>query len=1200
MEDMWFVRGKLDGNIFGPYTTKKIEMYIKNGRMGKDFALSKDKTNWIDAESWTPKMIGKYEVLRELGRGGMGAVYLVYDSDLQRKCALKLILNKDNKEAIKRFQVEAKAVAQIQHPNIIRIYDIYEEPYHFFVMDYVEGVSLSQYITDLSIEKKVELFAKICAAMVYAHGENILHRDLKPENILVRKNGEPVIVDFGLAKNIEQENGLTKTGEIFGTLTYMAPEIAKGKGGNHRADIYALGVILYEMLTGRVPFDGENQVELLYQLTLSEPIPPSRLNVSIPKEGDLETICLKALEKTPERRISSTEFLYKEIQSYLDKEPIRLKPPGFIHKLVKNIFKNAIIILSGITIIFGCISLAIFYQKEKTRKTKELLEALVTSFDGHIQVIKANKKTIDDYLLSKSDEQFFHLSVIEKFKDLHKKIKAERILYITYDNIQKTKHDLEKNHSGDATEVLQLADNALSKEEKWLPKYYKKHKKENARYYRRLDNHLRFSVLPNFPEKKSHVFETEPLSICVSPKSNYILQKIQEDWLLWKKHEKEGFSQKSVSTLVGLPKNLKKSKCIFSPDENLIIIEDQGYLHFVEVAKKRKFISFEGYLNNISFDSQGQYICFSSSKNNEFVCIYSHKDKKIIQKIPIRGLFFTDFCKENLVIVYNSTISTYNIRKKELQHKVVKLVNDRTKITMNKAEQQLFLLSRLTLSVFDIRKNTIKTFPYEFSNLTASSNKKNFIAIGQSQLALLRDTGEVIISYYDLFSTKEYAQITNRKLSRTNDNNIYKLDFAPHYFLGIFKESSVDLVSSINGQKIITIDRAQNVTQTNGTVNYNSQLVPLTNGLLVSLLTKKNYEEYFFPFEKYSTNDNTKKTIQRLTVVYKTSREIGRSLLLGKDFVIYTSKVGFLGWKNNKFFEPRSVFGAKRFKLSNSGNYLAAIHRSGGIKLYETEKFTELSFDILGPQSRQIIKKFGNEKTQCILFSKDDKNIFLAKSSLELFTYNITTKKVSKISSLRTDKTLELVDMIQLEDNHLVVGFRETNNKNGGFAIYPPNGKINTYYKESYQPQALAYYGTRFAIALKNGDINIYEDPKKPKKIMSLRTPGIPQKLYFSPNGEYIAVFTVGEIYIFDISIYKENNNDKFRIYKGFFKNKVSVFSKNWEKVYFTNNAGDILIFDQKFFMDKNAYSKRLKKLSAFGITKLNDTRQEIENYLSK
>ncbi|WP_372366888.1 protein kinase [Candidatus Uabimicrobium sp. HlEnr_7] len=1214
MKDEWFIRSKLDGNTFGPYTANLLETYIKDGRVGGNYVLSSDKTNWTDIESWSPpKMMGKYEILSELGRGGMGAVYLAYDSNLQRKCAIKVILSKDDKEAIKRFQLEAKAVAQIDHLNIIKIHDIQEQPHHFFVMDYVEGIPLNQYTINLPIKKKIELFAKICDAIVYAHKKNILHRDLKPANILVRKDGEPVIVDFGLAKNSKQENDLTKTGEIFGTLKYMAPEITRGKRGTHQVDVYALGVILYEMLTGRVPFDGENHMELLYQLTLKEPIPPSTLNTSIPKEGDLETICLKALEKLPKHRISSAKFLYKEIQSYIAGDSIRLKPPSSTQKLMKWLKDNAI----WLTPLSFCLAAIFSYswnsyqlqikvQDNYSLTKNELLKSQEDVFNGYNGLREANKKSIDDYLRSKSDEQFFHLTVTQKLKDLWNKIEAEELLYKTYQELQKAKQSLSKN-SNDEKTLLDKADKLLNNEKEWLrSKKYEKHKKENIRYYRRLDNHLRFSVLPNFPEKKSYEFENKPLSVCVSPINNYILQKNQQgSWLLWKRDKEKGFLKKTESTLIGLPKSIEKAKCIFSPDEKLIFIEEQGHLFFVEVATKRVLTSFQGYLTYISFDANNNYVCFLSYRNSKrLICIYSRKQNKIIQKIPSNYLFFTGFCKNTLVVVHKKTISIYNLRTRKLRHINLDLASIRSRVTLDKKNQQLFLLSRLALSSFDITKDTLRTFPYEFTGLETPFDKKSFMVIGQSQLALLRNSGEVVISYYNLFSANKSTQITNRRLLRRNNDSVYKIDFAPHYFLGIFKENSIDLVNTINGEKIITIDKAQNLSQTNKLAISNGQLTSLPNGLLVSLITKKGYEEYFFSFEKYSVNKDTQRIIQHLMGIYKTVAEIARGTLVAKDIVVYTSMIAFLVWKNKEFKGYSKILKSPySFDLSHSGNYLAINYGLNEIQLYKTDEFDKpFNSDILGFEGRRYLKKMGsrNEIT-CSLFSKDDKNIFLAQPDLQLFSYNITSKKITNVSSFTTNKSLKLFDMIQLKDKHIILGFRDLNSKDGGFAIYSPRGKVTEYFKEGYRVCALTHREARFAVALENGDINIYENPKNPEKKIHIRVSGIPQKLSFSPDGKYIAVFTAGEIYVCDISIYDENKpNDIFRIYKGHFKNRIGTFSDDWKKAYFTNSSGDVLVFDQAFFTNKDAYLQRLEKINMFNTNELNEYRQEIENYLNK
>ncbi len=248
-----------------------------------------------------------YEILGELGRGGMGVVYKARQPGANRLVALKMVLNSGRAagEALQRFKLEAEAVAQLQHPNIVQLYEVGEDDgCPFFSLEFIEGDSLSKKIenTPQPAKDAAQILQKLSEAMYLAHQRGIIHRDLKPANILLTKDGTPKITDFGLAKRFEDKgDGQTRDGAIMGTPSYMAPEQAQGrtKDTGPAADIYSLGAILYDMLTGRPPFRGTTLLETLQQVQSVEPVPPMRLQPSLP--ADLQTICLKALEKDPSR-----------------------------------------------------------------------------------------------------------------------------------------------------------------------------------------------------------------------------------------------------------------------------------------------------------------------------------------------------------------------------------------------------------------------------------------------------------------------------------------------------------------------------------------------------------------------------------------------------------------------------------------------------------------------------------------------------------------------------------------------------------------------------------------------------------------------------------------------------------------------------------------------------------------------------------
>ncbi|BBM82652.1 serine/threonine-protein kinase [Candidatus Uabimicrobium amorphum] len=269
----------------------------------------------------------RYQVITELGRGGMGIVYKARDLHLQRTVALKMLLESNTDEvAVKRFLREAQTCAQLKHENLIELYDSnVEHGRYFFTMEYIEGQTLKSYAAEnrLSTTQITEIMLKMCAGIAYAHTKGVIHRDLKPQNIMIKKNGVVKIMDFGLARSAENTK-LSKSGAIVGTLVYMPPEQLSGKKRelDLRSDVYSLGAILYELLTGRPPFQG-SYFNLLNYVLNHKPVPPSEVKPYVSK--NLETICLKAMEKDKHDRYTSVEKMMRDLKRALAGEKISQK-----------------------------------------------------------------------------------------------------------------------------------------------------------------------------------------------------------------------------------------------------------------------------------------------------------------------------------------------------------------------------------------------------------------------------------------------------------------------------------------------------------------------------------------------------------------------------------------------------------------------------------------------------------------------------------------------------------------------------------------------------------------------------------------------------------------------------------------------------------------------------------------------------------
>jgi eukaryotic-like serine/threonine-protein kinase len=326
---------------------------------------------------------GDYELQGEIARGGMGVVYRARQISLNRPVALKLILASQlaNETEVRRFYGEAEAAANLDHPNIVPIYEVgAHEGQHYFSMKLIEGESLSRQIDELihKPRRAATLLATVARAVHRAHQRGIIHRDLKPSNILIDRDGQPHVTDFGLAKRIEADpdSRLTQSGAIMGTPSYMPPEQAAGRVRQltTAVDVYSLGAILYELLTGRPPFQGESVMNTLIQVRDCEPRRPRSLNPQA--DRDLETISLKCLEKDPAGRYGSAEALAEDLERWLNHEPIRARPVSAPERVAKWVKRRPAIAALGLTIVVlavaGVTGVLLQWQRSVTARNEAL------------------------------------------------------------------------------------------------------------------------------------------------------------------------------------------------------------------------------------------------------------------------------------------------------------------------------------------------------------------------------------------------------------------------------------------------------------------------------------------------------------------------------------------------------------------------------------------------------------------------------------------------------------------------------------------------------------------------------------------------------------------------------------------------------------------------------------------------------------
>jgi serine/threonine protein kinase/tetratricopeptide (TPR) repeat protein len=347
--------------------------------------------NYAD-ESWIGRLVGPYRVVREIGRGGMGAVYLAEraDGQYQQRVALKVIKRgMDTEQVLTRFRAERQILASLDHPNIARLLDggSTDQGVPFFAMEYIEGEPVDAWCTrrEVSVEDRLRLFLQVCGAVAYAHQNLVVHRDIKPLNILVTADGAPKLLDFGIAKvlheGVEQATS-TVTGMRLLTPEYASPEQIEGHHATTVSDVYALGVVLYELLTGRSPYRirSRTPVDVVEAVRTTDPERPSAVGgtekLRRRLRGDLDTILLTALRKEPARRYPSVEQFAGDVRRHLDGLPVRARPDTFRYRAGKFVRRNRVLVAAAALLALALVggTAATAYQAQQARAAQAVAE----------------------------------------------------------------------------------------------------------------------------------------------------------------------------------------------------------------------------------------------------------------------------------------------------------------------------------------------------------------------------------------------------------------------------------------------------------------------------------------------------------------------------------------------------------------------------------------------------------------------------------------------------------------------------------------------------------------------------------------------------------------------------------------------------------------------------------------------------------
>jgi serine/threonine protein kinase len=347
------------------------------------------------------RYFGNYRILQEYARGGMGIIYRAYHPGLDKEIALKTLLEGEaaTLDQIERFHREAKAAARLRHPNIVPVHDVgISEGVHFFTMDFIDGRDMDKLLDErlLSMTRSVEILATVSHALHYAHGHAIIHRDIKPANILIDEGDEPYITDFGLAKDVSSHKKLSLEGMAIGTPEYMSPEQAQGKKKiDARSDVYSVGAVLYKAITGRPPFTGKTVLDILKKIVSDDPQPPRRFRPGIAR--NLETVCLKCLEKNPDRRYATAEDLAVDLERFLAGEPVRARPPSLADQLARRAKKHRFPLLTALAILFAILITA-FVASTRAKEESEQMTAQLNNLRKRVTSLarkdRENRRTL--------------------------------------------------------------------------------------------------------------------------------------------------------------------------------------------------------------------------------------------------------------------------------------------------------------------------------------------------------------------------------------------------------------------------------------------------------------------------------------------------------------------------------------------------------------------------------------------------------------------------------------------------------------------------------------------------------------------------------------------------------------------------------------------------------------------------------------
>ncbi|WP_372368263.1 protein kinase [Candidatus Uabimicrobium sp. HlEnr_7] len=979
----WFVKSNNSEQVFGPYSQELLQQYVKEGKIRNgEHLVSTDRNSWNSIDVFwqstaelSTQMIGKYRVIKELGRGGMGVVYRVFDTELKRDCALKMLLPEiaNDLKATERFQKETLALAKIHHSNIVQIYEVHQKKPYFFVMNYVDGQSFSEHIKQLNISQRLQLFSKICGSVAFAHKQGILHRDLKPENILVKANGEPVIVDFGIAKNIECSVDLTKTGDLVGTPKYMSPEVVLGEIVDHRSDVYSLGVILYQILTDRLPFIGGHVVEVMLRITSEDPIAPSLLNASIPKNSDLEIVCLKALEKKPQQRIPNVLYLQSEIDNIIHKHPIKLKPPTLWQNFSKWRKKNPLLLVT-VTAMFIITCLTTISMWLAQRHNNFLQEEIKISREKLQEEIKTSQKE----MVSAKKSAMYNI--------------------------------LETLNSGMAIQNIFVGYKKIKRSYRYLYEIMDKVPLEEVKKdYRLLNMHLQFNILSKFPTLTEKKMPESSFPCVFSPQGKYIAKMYRENskaiLYIWKNNKKNSLLKDNAFLKI---KNVNHPRVLFSPNNKYIVYEGVNKeksntkgeeikeLYVLHLEKQKNVFSCRnGSILKSTFSKDSRYYAFRLQQKRT-CCLVDLHDKRnfVVRTFPVGK--YTDILispQSKWLIAQNrakNTLVMHNIPKNITKEYKEELFSRTCRMCFCE-EHKILIVSFSRMQVFDLRNQKM----FESSSLLGAWLQSAPIPLVGSYFAMGEKDGRLI-----LVKRNNDDSISQERLAHYSEVPNSNLVFEQPIFLAASKDNVIEL-RNIRGKNTIS-------TFGEGSKIHQLQLTSDKEGLKILFSTEQNYKEYRLPFTRLRISDKgVKQILQKFTDITSDLNPI-HSLAVEDNTFIYGSNVGFIIWKDDAAVCSHTFDNVHSVKYNKKRNQVFINTIEGNVKIYDAK-------------NGSFVKTYKKPKLKGIYgfeFSLDrDYLYFFCSNPSGIHKQNIQTKTTKFIA-----QTQRIGAFLELKNQNLLVG----------------------------------------------------------------------------------------------------------------------------------------------------------------------------------